>query len=129
MTRQRQIDEESTVIHDFREKYPAFPKGKLIKNESPDFILKVSGKYQIGIELCEWVKAEEQIAILLLQKLLKVKSEKLHAYKSKWLNEYWLLIYTENDLKCMNHKTLEGQPQSFDRIFLFDLYSSAIMDW
>jgi len=45
------ISEEWVVIHYFREKYKLFPKGKLVKSESPDFVLQVNRKKRIGIEL------------------------------------------------------------------------------
>ena len=43
--------EEWVVMRFFREKCKIFPAGKLVKSESPDFILKVNRKKQIGIEL------------------------------------------------------------------------------
>jgi hypothetical protein len=43
--------QEYIIIDNFRKHYPQFPKGKLIKSESPDFILKTGAKHTIGIEL------------------------------------------------------------------------------
>ncbi len=45
------IDEERLIIQMFREVYDDFPKGKIIKSESPDFILKEPRKKKTGIEL------------------------------------------------------------------------------
>ena len=42
---------EILLMHYFRKCYMAFPKGKLVPSESPDFILKVNTKKGIGIEL------------------------------------------------------------------------------
>ncbi len=42
---------EILLMHYFRECYPVFPRGKLISSESPDFILKLKTRTQIGIEL------------------------------------------------------------------------------
>lgn len=42
---------EHLLIHYFRECYDAFPKGKLIASESPDFILKMKARFNLGIEL------------------------------------------------------------------------------
>ena len=42
---------EHLLIHYFRECCNAFPKGKLIASESPDFILKINMKLNLGIEL------------------------------------------------------------------------------
>ena len=38
-------------MHHFMKAYRDFPKGKLLKSESPDFILKLNPKKTIGIEL------------------------------------------------------------------------------
>jgi len=46
-----QMMEELLIMEQFKNIYPEFPKGKLEKSESPDFILKISAKYSIGIEL------------------------------------------------------------------------------
>lgn len=43
--------EELLIMEQFRNEYKEFPKGKLEKSESPDFIVKVSPKNAIGIEL------------------------------------------------------------------------------
>lgn len=42
---------EHLLIHYFRECCDAFPKGKLIASESPDFILKMKARFNLGIEL------------------------------------------------------------------------------
>jgi len=47
----RTQSEERIIIHYFIEKYKEFPKGKLSKTESPDFILNISPRKSIGIEL------------------------------------------------------------------------------
>ena len=39
------------IMKQFRNDYAVFPKGKLQKSESPDFILKQNPKTTIGIEL------------------------------------------------------------------------------
>ena len=42
---------EILLIHYFREIYIDFPKGKLSPSESPDFIVKMKNKHELGIEL------------------------------------------------------------------------------
>ncbi len=42
---------EILLLQYFRECYPDFPKGKIIPSESPDFIIKLKNKNNIGIEL------------------------------------------------------------------------------
>ena len=45
-------DEEIMILELFRKSYPEFPKGKLVKSESPDFILQQNYPNQsIGIEV------------------------------------------------------------------------------
>lgn len=49
------IDEQA-IIGFFREAYEDFPRGKLVKSESPDFELKINRKRSIGIELTRLFK-------------------------------------------------------------------------
>ena len=44
-------DKEWLVLQYFREKYAGFPKGRLLKSESPDFIVRQGRKRGIGIEM------------------------------------------------------------------------------
>ena len=115
----------------FREKYAGFPKGKLLKSESPDFIIKHGRKKRIGIELTQldfghkdgqdnWSKQ--------LTDLLSRKEDKLRIYKKKWLNEYWLLITIENiDLIDTGLNNIYFNSK-FDKVFLFDLFSGKISE-
>jgi hypothetical protein len=56
MTLQQKDREEQAILNYFRETYEEFPKGKLLKSESPDFILRVNRKKTIGIELTKLFK-------------------------------------------------------------------------
>lgn len=42
---------EILLMHYFRACYPAFPKGKLVPSESPDFVLTLKSRNNLGIEL------------------------------------------------------------------------------
>ena len=42
---------EILLMNYFRESYADFPNGKLIPSESPDFIVKMKNKHELGIEL------------------------------------------------------------------------------
>jgi hypothetical protein len=42
---------EILLMHYFRACYPAFPKGKLVPSESPDFVVTLKSKNNLGIEL------------------------------------------------------------------------------
>jgi hypothetical protein len=42
---------EILLMHYFRECYPGFPKGRLVPSESPDFILTLKSRNNLGIEI------------------------------------------------------------------------------
>lgn len=58
-TRQKALIE-WLIMRSFRESYPDFPKGKLVKSESPDFTLKLSVSKSIGIEISTFYKAHTE---------------------------------------------------------------------
>lgn len=118
-----QITEEEHMIELFRNEYTDFPKGKLIKTESPDFILKESRKTTIGIELTKLhgpVVKKENVPIAIktngyqppeitrenIEYTINAKGEKLHIYQQKELNQIWLLITAD----------LSNSPASFNLI-------------
>jgi len=118
--------EEWTVIRYFREQYASFPKGKLVKSESPDFILKLNRKKRIGIELTRLDHAGSGAE--LLAELLYKKEDKLRLYKKRLLSEYWLVIFTESTdlediLECAGRQT-----SSFDKVFIFELFSGKVAE-
>ena len=129
--------EEWVVMRFFREKCKIFPAGKLVKSESPDFILKVNRKKQIGIELTRFDYlindgSNRDEILKQLDGLIARKEDKLKLYRKKLLNEYWLVITTESD--DLNEEIVKirssGYPftSSFDKVFLFDLFSARITE-
>jgi len=52
-------EQEFIVIKSFRDHYPDFPRGKIIKSESPDFIVQNGPKNKIGIELVQLLPPPE----------------------------------------------------------------------
>ena len=42
---------EFLLLHYFKECYTDFPKGKIVLSESPDFVIRLKSKSQLGIEL------------------------------------------------------------------------------
>ena len=93
--------EEWVVMRYFREKYVQFPKGKLIKTESPDFILRVNRKKRIGIELTrldylldDTAKTNELNDVISI--LITQKEEKLPLYQKNILSEYWLIVSVDS---------------------------------
>jgi len=132
------LAEELVIVHYFREKYEAFPKGKLIKSESPDFILKQSPKRQTGIEISrlDYLLDEgscEEVFSYQLKELIRRKGEKLRLYRKKRLNEYWLVITIDSCEKITGDEREREKLQasfagsSFDKVFLFDLFSAEII--
>jgi hypothetical protein len=121
----------------FREKYKPFPKGKLVKSESPDFILKVNRKKQIGIELTRFDylandgSSRDEI-LMHLGGLIAQKEDKLKLYRKKLLNEYWLVITAEShDLNKEIEKIMSSGnifTSSFDKVFFFELFSARITE-
>jgi len=135
--------EELLIMEQFRNSFAEFPKGKLIKSESPDFILKRTVKTSIGIELTKLhgptifklkTHYPSQINGYLAPELnrenieytISAKNEKLSIYHQKKLNQIWLLItadLAESPVpfnlanKLSNWIFLSG----FERIFLFEL--------
>lgn len=124
-----QKDEEKLVMEFFRKNYPDFPKGKLKASESPDFILKISPKKSIGIELTQLYKSRELINDLLI--LIEKKEEKIPLYQNMHLSELWLIIYADEALNKINFNLRNkmenlGISSKFDKVFLFDLFSKEV---
>lgn len=91
---------EFVIINLFRKHYPDFPKGKLKPSESPDFILTISPRRKIGLEITSLHPTFPETELLSYENIsacLDAKNEKLNLYQKKKLNEYWLII-TVNDL-------------------------------
>ncbi len=127
---------ERILVKYFLEKCEDAPTGKLVSGESPDFILRTSRKYAIGIELTEINvngKAEgwEDLRIL-LQEAVEKKENKLELYRKKRLDKYWLVITAENldgldIVKAAEYfKRLEWY-SDFHRIYLFDLFDGKLV--
>lgn len=145
-----QIIEEEYIIELFRNEYTGFPKGKLIKTESPDFILKHSHKTAIGIELTKLhgpAIRKENIHFPIktngyqppeftkenIEFTISAKDEKLHLYQQKKLNQIWLLITTslaESPVSFNLSNQLESWIflSGFHKIFLFELKTRKVFE-
>jgi hypothetical protein len=126
-----QKDEEKLIIHYFRKHYPDFPKGRLIPSESPDFILKVSPRRSIGIELTRMGQEEDPVAAI--REAIERKEEKLHLYTHMHLSELWLIIHADdaNAIVSWNvdNKISKLEPSSsFDHLFFVDLFSGRVIE-
>ena len=145
-----QMMEEMLIMEYFRNEYDEFPKGKLQKSESPDFILSVSPKNAIGIELTKLHgptvnkhKTHYPSKILgyhapefnreNLEYTIDAKNEKLAYYQKKRLNQLWLLITADLDQSPVNYN-LENKLENwsflsgFQKVFLFELKTREVFE-
>lgn len=142
--------EEEFIIELFRNEYSDFPKGKLLKTESPDFILKENPKTSIGIELTklhgpstrkENVHYTDKIRGFRspeftrenIEYTINAKHEKLHIYQHKMLNQIWLLItadLNESPVSFNLTNKLENWNffSGFHKIFLFEMKSRTVFE-
>ena len=142
--------EEMLIMEYFRNEYEEFPKGKLQKSESPDFILRVSTKNAIGIELTKLhgptvnkYKTHYPCKIAgynapefnreNLEYTIDAKNEKLSFYQKKRLNQLWLLITADLDQSPVNYNLgnkLENWSflSGFQKVFLFELKTSQVFE-
>lgn len=127
---------ESAILNLFREHYPDFPKGLLKPSESPDFILGISTKQKIGIELTSLHPHFSKVDLLSYENIsacLEAKEVKLPLYQKKNLNEYWLILSVKdlpsqrsynihNKLMVWNFKT------NFNRVFIINIIDGKVVE-
>jgi len=127
---------ESAILNLFREHYPDFPKGLLKPSESPDFILGISPKQKIGIELTRlhpYFSDAELLSYENINACLEAKNEKLQLYRKKKLNEYWLII-SVNELLSWNRINLHNKliawnfNTGFNRVFIFNTIAGKVFE-
>ncbi len=127
---------ESDIINLFREKFPGFPKGLLKPSESPDFILSITPRRKIGIELTGlhlYFPDTELLSYENIKACLEAKNEKLHLYRKRNLNEYWLII-SVNDIHSWNRINIHNKliiwvfETGFNRIFLFNTREGKVLE-
>jgi hypothetical protein len=142
--------EELLIMEQFRNKYVEFPKGKLQKSESPDFILKISPKNSVGIELTKLhgptvSKFKTHYPSRIngyqapefnrenLEYTINAKNEKLSFYQEKKLNQLWLLITADLKESPVTYN-LENKLQNwtfasgFQKIFLLELKNAKVFE-
>ena len=127
---------EFDIINLFREKFPGFPKGLLKPSESPDFILSITPRRKIGIELTGlhlYFPDTELLSYENIKACLEAKNEKLHLYRKRNLNEYWLII-SVNDIHSWNRINIHNKliiwvfETGFNRIFLFNTRERKVLE-
>ena len=127
---------ESIIINLFREHFPDFPKGSLKPSESPDFILGITPRQKIGIELTSlhpYSKDTELLSYENITACLDAKNEKLRLYQRKKLNEYWLIISVDdpqswNRINIHNKLILRIFKTGFNRVFLFNTINCKVFE-
>lgn len=145
-----QMLEELQIIQQFKTGYSDFPKGKLEKSESPDFILWLTAKNAIGIELTKLHgpavskykthyprKISGYVAPEFnrenLEFTIGAKNEKLGYYQAKRLSQLWLLITADLDESPVNFN-LGNKLQNwtffsgFQKVFLLELKNQKVFE-
>jgi hypothetical protein len=135
--------EEMVIIDHFRNSFLQFPKGKLFKSESPDFILSINPKNSIGIELTKLhgptihkIKTHyprkvsgyqaPEFNFENIEFTIQAKNEKLQLYRQKKLRQLWLLITADLDESPVNFNLSNklgnwSFSSGFNRIFILEL--------
>lgn len=142
--------EEMLIMEQFRNEYEEFPKGKLLKSESPDFIVQKTAKNSIGIELTKLhgptvfkfkthyprqIKGYQPPGLTLenIEYTIRAKNEKLSMYQQKKLNQIWLLITADLDKSPVSFN-LANKLESwhfrsgFQRVILFELKNRKVYE-
>lgn len=120
----------------FREICSGFPKGKLVKGESPDFQLWISAKRFIGIELTQihpdhhdnaaQCYLSDEYAVRQVIGSVRLKEEKIRLYRTDHPYKLWLIIFADYSepqamKKIMDEYSDNRIETSFDNVFFFDL--------
>jgi hypothetical protein len=142
--------EELHIMEQFKNSFAGFPPGKLVKSESPDFILKKTIRTSVGIELTKLhgpsvskFKTHYPHKIVGYQPpeinreniefTINAKNEKLPIYRHQKLREIWLLItadLAESPVpynlpnKLQNWRFSSG----FEKVFLFELKGRKVFE-
>jgi hypothetical protein len=137
---EKKQQEEKLILKYFIEEYNEFPKGKLIKSESPDFILKTSPKRSIGIELTRLFNPglydQEFLPELdkeIIINCINEKEKKLRIYYKKKINKFWLImiadLFSRSTSFNINNSICSWTFESrFNKIFLFELFNRRLYE-
>ncbi len=128
--------EELVVLELFRDRWKEFPKGKLNVAESPDFILCLSPRNKIGIELTrlhQHFPDADPFAYENILACLQGKEEKLRLYRRKRLQEYWLIIAVLDPAyrpgyNLQNKLVARRFISGYNKIFIFNLLDGKIIE-
>jgi hypothetical protein len=133
-------DEEIMILELFRKSYAEFPKGKLVKSESPDFILKINPRKSIGIEITRLHDGSlsknnpgfpvAELTKKNIETTISHKEEKLTLYQKKNISEFWLIIATDY-IHLPNSKNIPLIEKwefgtGYQKVFIIDLFNPKI---
>lgn len=134
-------DEEILILELFRNNYAGFPKGKLIKSESPDFILKINPRKSIGIEITRLRDGSipknnpgfpvPELTQRNIESTVNSKEDKLALYQQKKISECWLIIATDY-IQLPKGVNISGMifkwevHSRYQKIFLMDLFDKNV---
>jgi hypothetical protein len=100
MTYHQKDKDEQAVIQHFRDAWPEFPRGKLVKSEAPDFILRINRKRTIGIELTRLFKHSPDNG--------KIPQKRPRQQYKRIVREAMQLFRTKSDLNLSVHLSFPG---------------------
>lgn len=155
---ENQFDDEREILQLFRKAWPAFPKGRIMKSESPDFILKTSRKNSIGIEITRIdtptsgkhfnssetnnslgksntsAETTQFITHEFVESTIERKEQKLSLYRKQKSDAYWLII-TAGSFEGREKFRLSQAASAwqfdtgFDKVFLFLMPDTKIIEY
>jgi len=123
------IRNEWRIMESFIKRFHDFPKGDLVKSESPDFLLNLNPKKKIGIELTLF--HAESGFIESINFIIRQKDEKIPIYKQKKLDSCWLVIYIIPDslpyrFQIQNKLQKHSFTSLFQKVFVFNMATGKI---
>ena len=129
--------QERIILDRFKKHYPEFPKGRIIKSESPDFMLMTGSRNTIGIELTALPSSSYNLSkenyndfISDMAHSISKKEKKLKIYLKKEAEAYWLIIFADsielNGFNFNGHFDKRILSNGFDRVFLFELFEGQV---
>ena len=133
------LNQERIVLDRFRECWKDFPKGKIVRSESPDFIVRTGLRSSVGIELVSLPASSYVIDNVSVNDFLddirssiSKKEEKLRNYRKNRLNAYWLLLQADSVkaqlVNLEGHLARIGEDGVFDKVFLLAIFEGRVWE-
>ncbi len=136
-----QKEQEYYTFSIFRDLFDEFPKGKIIQNESPDFLVRLNRRTSIGIELTELRGqnfydqqghyANPQNIKSQIVNTIRAKEEKIYLYQKHKTSQLWLLIHIgsfENKINFNLKDKIERWKfeTEFSKVFLLEIEAQQL---